>query len=488
MPTISERFQAETGRKKEPVETCSHPDAATLFTLAFDLYNAGEVRSSVIDSIEKSLPGNCLFFLAREEGYIHPENFELLPIDVIQETIKNDNACIFRQQMYINRKINELGYTLFCAALGSDVHGNEVAGGVVYSNNWNWSGVNEEKLYGFLGAVRRFYDAFSGSRVISEFAGSKSAFRYVVDLSTGDIIMHSIPKGHGEGIPETEINRQVSEYLIPAIISNSEKEKADELTRQHFRNLQISKLSLPGLECVLLTFQPRIPDMSFPDSNDQLISSFSHRLNGKLGTIQTASQKLSLQEGHVVNKDDIALLAVIDSALQGSIRLVSRLSRYANSHSQKNDDIDLNALIQDTVRDKLASMESHPRVKLILEPDTTLIAGDTQQLKAAIEELLINALEACPPSGEISVTTLTGDEDISVCIQNELTPEARISAAMVTPDSIRPFISLKSEHTGMGLTIAERIITDHEGELTLESDPDNIFKATLSLPVRNKTV
>lgn len=487
MPTISERFQAETGRKKEPVETCNHPDAATLFTLAFDLYNAGDVRSSVIDSMEKSLPGNCLFFLAREEGYIHPENFELLPIDVIRETIKNDNACIFRQQMYINRKINELGYTLFCASLGNDVQGNEVAGGVVYSNNWNWSGVNEEKLYGFLGAVRRFYDAFSGSRVISEFAGNKSAFRYVVDLSTGDIIMHSVPKG-GEGISETEINRQVSEYLIPAIIFNDDKGKADELTKQYFKNLQISKLNLPELECVLLTFQPRIPEMSMSDRNDRLIGNFSRRLTGKLGAIQNAAEKLSLREGHVVNKDDIALLAIIDSALQGSVRLVSRLSQYAHSHSQKSDDIDLNALIQDTVRDRLASMESHPRVKLILESETSFFTGDMQQFKMAVEELVVNALEACPPSGEISVTTLSGDEDISVCIQNELTPEARISAAVAAPDPVRPFISWKSGHAGMGLAIAERIITDHEGELILESDPDDIFKATLTLPVRNKTV
>ncbi|MEW5923671.1 MAG: hypothetical protein AB1746_06755, partial [Candidatus Zixiibacteriota bacterium] len=220
MPTIAERFQAETGRKKEPVETCNCPDAAMLFTLAFDLYNAGDVRASAIDSIEKSLPGNCLFFLVKEEGYLHPENFELLPIDVIKETIKNDNACIFRQQMYINRKISELACTLFCASLGRDVNGNEIAGGVVYSNNWNWAGVNEEKLYGFLAAVRRFYDAFSGSRTIAEFAGNNSAFRYVVDLSTGGIIMHCPPIGHG---PETEIDRQVSEYLIPAIISNGEK-------------------------------------------------------------------------------------------------------------------------------------------------------------------------------------------------------------------------------------------------------------------------
>ncbi|MEW5924071.1 MAG: ATP-binding protein, partial [Candidatus Zixiibacteriota bacterium] len=113
---------------------------------------------------------------------------------------------------------------------------------------------------------------------------------------------------------------------------------------------------------------------------------------------------------------------------------------------------------------------------------------DIKQLKAAIEELIANALEACPPSGEISVMTLMGSKDVSVCIQNDLTPEARISTAVAAPDPIRPFISWKSGHAGMGLTIAERIIAEHEGELTIETNPDRVFKATMSFPIRTKTV
>ncbi|PKK82120.1 MAG: hypothetical protein CVT49_15330 [candidate division Zixibacteria bacterium HGW-Zixibacteria-1] len=484
MPTIAERFQAETGREKEPVETYSDLDGQTLFTLVHDLYTGRGISSSAIDRIENSLPGNCLFFLVKDEKYLHPDNLELIPIETIKETIRNDSACIFRQQLYINRKINELGYTLFCTSLGYDRNNNEIAGGVIYSNNWNWSGLNEEKLYGFLGGIRRFYDAFSGSRIAADFAKNKSAFRYAVNPADGEIIMSCPPERGGPKIPDEEISRLVTEQLIPAIISNTENDQEYNLLKRHFKNLQISKLNLLGFEFILLSFQPRLADISFSCKNDRLISNFSHQLRGKLGAIRTAASQLSLQEGHIIDHDDITLLTIIESAIKRCDGMISRLNQYAEGNSQMNDNIDLNELLEEIIRERLAELEYPPRLGLALDPELPSLTGDRSKLKTALRELVTNAIEACPPTGEIAATTSIRDESVSVRIRNNLTPDARINAAVAAPDPAQPFISWKSGHAGMGLTIAERIISEHGGELKIEIEPDNLFHVTLLLPIK----
>jgi len=53
------------------------------------------------------------------------------------------------------------------------------------------------------------------------------------------------------------------------------------------------------------------------------------------------------------------------------------------------------------------------------------------------------------------------------------------------PHVIEPFFSTRSRKAGLGLTIAERIITLHNGTLHIESEPDKGTTVTISLPVES---
>ena len=335
MPTIAERFQT-ADNSGAPIEAGRGLDAGSLFNLAYDIYSGGSISTAVIENIEKFLPGNCLFFLTRGDQYLHPEKLELIPFETVRETIRNDTACIFRRQLYINRKINEVGCSLFCVSLGYDAAMREIAAGLIYSDNWSRTGLNEECMFGLLGQIRRFYDVFHSSRAVTDFMASSESFRYAVDSATGDIIRRCLPDGLDSSEAVGTLDRQVTKELIPAVLSNT-CEKDDMPTKAWFKNLKISKISLLDYEYLFLSFRPSDSGLRNDKINSRLIGDFTHQLKGKLSAIKTAASQLSMQEGDVINEDDIVLLTVIDTAVQNADELLARFGRnYKNLSLEKN--------------------------------------------------------------------------------------------------------------------------------------------------------
>ncbi len=482
MPTITERFET-IGSVIKPAKTWEKLDYRSMFALTSELYSGGQISTSIIDEIENMLPGNSPFFILRGDEYLHPAGLELIPVETVRETIKNDTACIFRRQLYVNRRINELGYILLCTSLGKNADGDDIAVGLIYSNSRSRFEINEDHLFSLLGEIRRHYDSFCQSKTAVSFAQNKTAFRYVIDPAHGDIIILQRPNSLENSQAADALNRQVIDHLIPGVVTDGERAKEDHLIRRRFKNLKISRIKLLGHEYMLLSFKPADDILSPGENYEELIRSFSHKLKGKLSAIHTASSQLSTQEGSVIDKDDAALLTIIESAIEGADNLVTRLDKYINSNSRSEEQVDLHRLIQDTVTEKLSGLKSRPCPSLALKAVKPCVRGDSSQLKKAIDEILTNAIEACPPSGEIFIGTSQDEENISVTARNDLSPSIRYDSPATVADLHRPFISGKPRHAGMGLSIVRRIIEDHGGEVAIDKYREETFKVTLSLPV-----
>src|SRR5205814_10037001 len=106
---------------------------------------------------------------------------------------------------------------------------------------------------------------------------------------------------------------------------------------------------------------------------------------------------------------------------------------------------------------------------------------DAKRLERAFYNLLLNAAEAIPGAedgGRIQVTVTGGNESIAIRF---------VDNGPGIPDAIRekifdPFVGFGKEHgTGLGLTIAQKILRDHGGDLTLEEGTQGhtVFVAVL---------
>jgi two-component system, NtrC family, sensor histidine kinase PilS len=109
---------------------------------------------------------------------------------------------------------------------------------------------------------------------------------------------------------------------------------------------------------------------------------------------------------------------------------------------------------------------------------------DPAQMRQALWNLCLNAVEAMPQGGElcVGVRTVTAGSGRTLM---EITVEdtgVGIAAAELT-QVFEPFFTTKPQGTGLGLAIAHRIVEDHGGEIRVQSEPWRGSRFTISVPV-----
>ncbi len=120
-------------------------------------------------------------------------------------------------------------------------------------------------------------------------------------------------------------------------------------------------------------------------------------------------------------------------------------------------------------------------VSIHVEPAAKLpeVMVDGQQIRQAVLNLVINAIQALPEGGTVVVRTAVGDGRIRLVVEDDgpgLSEEALRRA-------FEPFFTTKEQGTGLGLSIAFRIASAHGGELRGENRPEGGARFVLELPL-----
>jgi signal transduction histidine kinase len=125
-------------------------------------------------------------------------------------------------------------------------------------------------------------------------------------------------------------------------------------------------------------------------------------------------------------------------------------------------------------------------VRRYVGPGLPRVRGDEHRLHQALSKLVLNGLEAMPGGGELDVV-ITGPAD----------GEGQYVDVEITDDGIgikdadrervfEPFFTTKTRGTGLGLTIAKRIVNEHGGEIQLESEEGGGTKVLVRLPLAGR--
>jgi len=112
------------------------------------------------------------------------------------------------------------------------------------------------------------------------------------------------------------------------------------------------------------------------------------------------------------------------------------------------------------------------------------LSADSEKLRQAFLNIIINALQACMPGGTVRISTShTPSAD---GMEGKVEVLVSDTGHGIAPDQIEriftPFFTTKKDGTGLGLPIAKRIIEGHGGRLSLESRSDSGTTFTISLP------
>ena len=170
-------------------------------------------------------------------------------------------------------------------------------------------------------------------------------------------------------------------------------------------------------------------------------------------------------------------------------RVVEQVLDFARSTEPRLAPVNVNQLLDDLsllTRHKLRQQ----RVEVVRElaPQLPAVLGDATQLEQAFLNLTLNAVEAMPEGGRLTITTRalrqprTRKEPTHVRIEFTDT-----GAGMTEEQQQRAFSSLlattKAKGTGLGLAIVARVIETHRGEVKVKSELGKGTAFTITLPV-----
>ncbi len=139
---------------------------------------------------------------------------------------------------------------------------------------------------------------------------------------------------------------------------------------------------------------------------------------------------------------------------------------------------DLNALIQETCHRLEASIqEKSMTLRLELDHDLPPVQFDPAHLRQVILNIAKNGIEAMSEGG--TLTMVSGRQAGRVFVQVSDTGEGIPPEIM--EKIFQPFFSTKSKGSGLGLAISQKIMEAHQGEIRIESYPNQGTRVTLFL-------
>jgi len=107
------------------------------------------------------------------------------------------------------------------------------------------------------------------------------------------------------------------------------------------------------------------------------------------------------------------------------------------------------------------------------------VCVDEGQIKQVFLNLIANAGQAMPAGGTLSVRTVQVDAGVSVAISDTGAGIPQENLAHM----LEPFFSTKASGTGLGLAISQRLVQEHGGRITVESQEGQGSTFTVWLPL-----
>lgn len=211
----------------------------------------------------------------------------------------------------------------------------------------------------------------------------------------------------------------------------------------------------------------------------QLTAGLAHELRNPLGTIKASADMLdrNLPEGDEIARE---LAGYISSEVDRTNSLVSRFLDFARPLELRRSPADLSDAIARAAAAAKRDADGHGVSLRVLSPAEGIsFPLDAELMERVFLNLMMNAIQASAPGGEVIIQSRTEGNDALVAVTDR---GAGIPAEKI--ESIfNPFFTTKSNGTGLGLAIVAKIVDEHNGKIGVESTPGEGSTFTVRLPM-----
>ena len=212
----------------------------------------------------------------------------------------------------------------------------------------------------------------------------------------------------------------------------------------------------------------------------------AHEIKNPLAGITGAAQLISMNLG----PEDLELTDLIVNETRRIVKLLEQVEQFGNLSAPHRKPVNLHDVLDRARRSALLGFGAHMKIVEQYDPSLPLAHADPDQLLQVVLNLLKNASEAAgKEGGTITLHTFfehsfrlrrSDGSGHSLPLQIEVIDDGPGLPEDIRGDIFDPFVSGRENGTGLGLALVSKIISDHDGWISVNSVPGRtVFRISL---------
>jgi signal transduction histidine kinase len=214
----------------------------------------------------------------------------------------------------------------------------------------------------------------------------------------------------------------------------------------------------------------------------QLTAGLAHELRNPLGTMRASAEMLvkNVDRDNPVAKE---LAGFISSEVDRMNSLITRFLEFARPLRLRLQQTQMNEVI-DRAIEELGQHNPPYDVTVYrnYSPDIAPLEMDAELIQRVIYNLLLNAAQATPVGGAVTVKTRAVDD----LVETSVIDRGGGIASEHMENIFNPFYTTKQDGVGLGLAIVSKIVDEHGGKVAVESEPGAGALFRVFLPINGK--
>ncbi len=215
----------------------------------------------------------------------------------------------------------------------------------------------------------------------------------------------------------------------------------------------------------------------------ELARRLAHELKNPLFPLQVtvenlmrAKQKSPEMFEEVFHEGTATLLAEIDNLKT----IIGRFSEFSKMPQPQRQPTQVNDVVRSVLRVFHAQLQEKNQIAVQTALAETLpeISADPDLLHRALQNLVLNAIDAMPQGGELAIRTAALGDGIELAVSD--------TGSGLTPEECErlftPYYTTKQHGTGLGLAIVQSVVSDHGGKVSVESTKEKGTTFRIELP------
>lgn len=228
-----------------------------------------------------------------------------------------------------------------------------------------------------------------------------------------------------------------------------------------------------------------------------MASGIAHDFNNILAAIIPNSELIKMTSS--ANSDNYNRAEIIEKSALRASDIAQKLLTFTRNQEQQKLPINLNKIINESVDLVCNSLPDYIEVRLNLQNDIHHIVADSTQMQQVLMNMILNARDAMPKGGVISITTQ--NHQIKQNFQQGALPPGHYVRVLigdtgtgisieVLPKIFDPFFTTKEvgKGTGLGLSMVYGIVKSHNGTIYVNSETNKGTQFEILFPADEKSI